>query len=94
MDSILKPISPTSAGSPGGIHDAGPAEMSTLEATLKYSFGKRELLEQALTHSSQARERDALSPGEPRAVDAALLTELAQRTQTLSEIPVPIWLRV
>jgi ribonuclease-3 len=43
--------------------------MSTLEATLTYNFGRRELLEQALTHSSQARERDALSPGEPRAVD-------------------------
>lgn len=69
MDSILKPISPTSTGSPGAIHDSGPAEMSTLEATLRYSFGRRELLEQALTHTSQARERDALSPGEPRAVD-------------------------
>jgi len=65
MDTILKPISPTSEGSPG----ASPAEMSTLEATLEYSFGRRELLEQALTHTSQARERDALSPGESRAVD-------------------------
>jgi len=65
MDSILKPISPTCGGSSG----ASPAEMSTLEATFKYSFGRRELLEQALTHTSQARERDALSPGEPRAVD-------------------------
>jgi ribonuclease III len=69
MDSVLKPISPTSAGSPGAIHDSGPAEMSVLESRLKHSFGRRELLEQALTHTSQARERDALSPGEPRAVD-------------------------
>jgi len=67
MDSIPKPISSTFEGSSSAVH--GAADMSILEARLKHSFVRRELLEQALTHSSQARERDALSPGEPRAVD-------------------------
>lgn len=77
MDSILKPMSPTFEGSAGTDHSldqgmgahAGPVEMSLLETTLRYSFGRSELLEQALTHSSHARERDALSPGEARTVD-------------------------
>ena len=67
MDSILKPISSTFEGGPGAVQ--GAADMSILEARLQHSFGRRELLEQALTHSSQARERDALSSGEPRTVD-------------------------
>ncbi len=44
-------------------------DLSELETTLGYSFGRRELLEQALTHTSQARERDAQDGGEAHAVD-------------------------
>jgi ribonuclease-3 len=47
----------------------GPAEIAELEAALRHTFARRDLLEQALTHTSRARERDASSPTEPRAVD-------------------------
>ena len=36
-------------------------ELTALEDTLGHHFQRRELLEQALTHSSQAREVEALS---------------------------------
>ena len=38
-------------------------EITTLEASLGYHFQRRDLLEQALTHSSQAREVEALGAG-------------------------------
>jgi ribonuclease-3 len=38
-------------------------DIMTLEASLGYHFQRRELLEQALTHSSQAREVEALGAG-------------------------------
>jgi ribonuclease III len=38
-------------------------EIAALEESLGHSFRRRELLEQALTHSSQAREVEALSTG-------------------------------
>ncbi|MGH9529540.1 MAG: ribonuclease III, partial [Terriglobales bacterium] len=44
-------------------------DLSELEATLGHSFGRRELLEQALTHRSQARERDARNISDTPAVD-------------------------
>jgi ribonuclease-3 len=37
-------------------------EIAALEAALGYQFRRRELLEQALTHSSRAREQEALDP--------------------------------
>ncbi|MGH9511010.1 MAG: ribonuclease III [Terriglobales bacterium] len=40
-----------------------------LEAALGHLFVRAELLEQALTHTSQARERDAQNPGENAAPD-------------------------
>jgi ribonuclease-3 len=43
--------------------------LEELEAALGHAFSERKLLEQALTHTSQARERDAQSPGEPHASD-------------------------
>jgi len=39
-----------------------PPEVETLEITIGHVFARRELLEQALTHSSQAREIEALRP--------------------------------
>lgn len=45
------------------------SDLCELQATLGHSFERRELLEQALTHTSQARERDAQSVGEPHALD-------------------------
>ena len=39
-----------------------PAEVETLERTIGHVFARRELLQQALTHSSQAREIEALRP--------------------------------
>ena len=40
-------------------------EISALETALGYQFRQRELLEQAVTHSSQAREQESQqSPGE------------------------------
>jgi|SRR5215469_11990312 len=42
-----------------------PRDIASLEQNLGYRFRRRELLEQALTHSSQAREREALRPGSP-----------------------------
>jgi len=41
-----------------------PAEISALEAVLGYRFKRRELLEQALTHSSFARETETKPPPE------------------------------
>jgi ribonuclease-3 len=38
-------------------------DIKTLEESLGYSFQRRELIEQALTHSSQARELEALGAG-------------------------------
>jgi ribonuclease-3 len=38
-------------------------EVATLEQSLGHSFSSSELLQRALTHSSQARESDALRPG-------------------------------
>jgi ribonuclease-3 len=46
-----------------------PAELSELEALLGHRFTRRGLLEQALTHTSQARERDAQGLGETHSVD-------------------------
>jgi ribonuclease-3 len=42
---------------------------SELETTIGYSFERRELLEHALTHTSQARERDAQNPSDTHAAD-------------------------
>ena len=41
-------------------------DIATLQAALEYRFLRRELLEQALTHSSQARELAAQQPDETR----------------------------
>ncbi|HEV2698862.1 MAG TPA: ribonuclease III domain-containing protein, partial [Terriglobales bacterium] len=40
-----------------------PSEIAALENAIEYSFVRSELLQQALTHSSQAREAEALRPG-------------------------------
>ena len=40
-----------------------PSEIAALENVIEYSFVRSELLQQALTHSSQAREAEALRPG-------------------------------
>ncbi len=45
------------------------SEVSNLEAALGHSFGSPELLEQALTHTSQAREREAQNPDRDHAAD-------------------------
>jgi ribonuclease III len=42
-----------------------PPEIETLEKIIGHEFARRELLEQALTHSSQAREIEALRPSSP-----------------------------
>ncbi len=45
-------------------------EVVNLEKTIGYVFTSRELLDQALTHSSQAREAETLRPaGAERAAD-------------------------
>src|ERR1700690_2824191 len=44
------------------------ADIATLEEVLGYRFNKPELLQQALTHTSQARELEALKPSEPARV--------------------------
>jgi ribonuclease-3 len=41
-------------------------EIAALEAALEYRFQRPELIEQALTHSSQARERESQQGGAPR----------------------------
>lgn len=41
-----------------------PRDIAQLEETLGYRFQRHELLEQALTHSSQAREQEVLRPGD------------------------------
>jgi ribonuclease-3 len=41
-----------------------PRDIALLEETLGYRFQRRELLEQALTHSSHARESEALKPAD------------------------------
>jgi len=47
-----------------------PRDIAQLQATLGYRFQRPELLEQALTHSSQARELEALqAAGGPRVGD-------------------------
>jgi ribonuclease-3 len=47
-----------------------PRDIALLQATLDYRFQRTELLEQALTHSSQARELEALqAAGSPRVGD-------------------------
>jgi ribonuclease III len=43
-------------------------DIAGLQEALDYSFTRPELLEQALTHTSQAREREALQPPEAAAV--------------------------
>lgn len=45
-----------------------PRDSALLEESLGYQFQRRELLEQALTHSSQAREQEALRPSDPAKV--------------------------
>ena len=45
-----------------------PRDSALLEESLRYQFQRGELLEQALTHSSQAREQEALRPGDPAKV--------------------------
>jgi dsRNA-specific ribonuclease len=44
------------------------AEISALEEKLGYQFKRRDVLEQALTHSSQAREMESAQPQAPRRV--------------------------
>lgn len=44
-------------------------DVAALEGSLGHHFQRPELLEQALTHSSQAREREAATPGEARVGD-------------------------
>jgi ribonuclease III len=44
-----------------------PADLSPLEAALGHSFARRELLEQALTHSSHAHESELLGDERPAA---------------------------
>ena len=44
-------------------------EVQTLEKKIGHRFGRRQWLEQALTHSSQAREVEASRPGGERAAD-------------------------
>ncbi len=46
-----------------------PSDLSELQAALGHTFERRELLEHALTHTSQARERDARSAGVTHAAD-------------------------
>lgn len=41
-------------------------EIATLEESLGYHFHRRAVIEQALTHSSQAREQEAQRPGDTR----------------------------
>ncbi len=41
-------------------------DIAILQTALGYRFQRAELLEQALTHSSQARELEALQPPEAR----------------------------
>jgi|SRR5450432_3003138 ribonuclease-3 len=43
-------------------------DIATLERVLGYQFRRPELLQQALTHTSQARELEALQPSEPARV--------------------------
>src|SRR5690349_7136112 len=53
----------------GPWHSARPMkthDISALESVLGHHFRRAELLEQALTHSSQAREQESLQPAEPR----------------------------
>src|ERR1700720_2935860 len=45
-----------------------PRNISELEQLLEYQFSRPELLEQALTHSSQARELESLQPQTPSRV--------------------------
>jgi ribonuclease-3 len=45
-----------------------PRDSALLEESLRYQFQRGELLEQALTHSSQAREQEALRPADPAKV--------------------------
>jgi ribonuclease-3 len=42
-----------------------PSDIMALEESLGYHFQRQELIEQALTHSSQAREIEALATGDP-----------------------------
>ena len=51
-------------------HTMKPRDIALLQAGLGYQFQRPELLEQALTHSSQARELEALqAAGGPRVGD-------------------------
>jgi ribonuclease-3 len=63
-DSILKSMSLTFEAGPGVTQST-----DELEAALGHTFSRRQLLDQALTHTSHARERDVLSPAEARARD-------------------------
>ncbi len=45
-----------------------PRDSALLEESLHYQFQRRELLDQALTHSSQAREQEALRAADPAKV--------------------------
>ena len=47
-----------------GTNHMQPRDIALLQEALGYSFVRPELLEQALTHTSQAREREALQPPE------------------------------
>jgi ribonuclease-3 len=53
---------------PTAISTMKSRDIASLEAALAHSFVRRGLLEQALTHSSQARELEALQPGESGSV--------------------------
>ena len=44
-----------------------PSDIMALEESLGYHFQRQELIDQALTHSSQAREVEALGPTDPSA---------------------------
>ena len=76
-DSILKPTLATADAAPIARERAKPTnaiegvspDLSQLEALLRHSFSRRELLEQALTHSSQSHERRVLGREETPAVD-------------------------
>ncbi|MBV9181562.1 MAG: ribonuclease III [Acidobacteria bacterium] len=52
-----------------GTVSSQPAEVQSLEKVISHKFGRPKLLEQALTHSSQARELDALKSGGERTAD-------------------------
>ena len=58
------------------------AEVQTLEKKIGHRFGRRQWLEQALTHSSQAREAEASRPGGERRGRVTAAGALALRDST------------